>query len=693
MKNSILRDEIITRELKLMDLLSNADLVGGIYNMGYEECLILTNDIWKSNAGGVPKHCFLLATVMESGKAPVSEDDEEIILLRVIGPAQLPTERELVNVRSDAMREIITEKGRASAREPSEIIDILTRNEIQFSGIKVKVLGTFYEEIVNGNRILTFGSDVDNFYSASRYKVYKPYSTSLSIIVSYPEITKQEELKRQEEGVIPKRIRIGSVRYSSTLRRSKKIEEEKSTNVSVNVNIEDFISMKTAIFGMTRLGKSNTMKIIATAVFQYAIESGVKIGQLLFDPAGEYTYINPQDMTALSQLGVDYVSRFKYGKAEDETEFKALSLNFFEDSNIEGIWAMIKNHVSKKDAEYFKSFVSADVVGPPEESTNYSEKYRSARRRAALFATLKKAGFKLPKKFQVVVKISKNVLEKINEMLGEEDSEFKTWGKSNVTLNGKNIEQFFDIIAEINKADSKLLKSSSGKSWIDTDLSAILNVYKTPKGRTGFNVLRSLRVFHTPHTKEDYVKNIINELKDGKIVIIDLSKGDENILQFLSERIINGILEDASENFIQNKELDKIQIFIEEAHRLFSRTRFEKPSEADPYVRLAKEAAKYKIGLIYATQEVTSVDSQVLANTSNWIVTHLNNHTEVRELSKYYDFKDYYDQIISSEDVGFARIKTRSGRYIIPTQIDLFSPERIEDARKSIEKAKNNISD
>jgi len=630
---------------------------------------------------------------MESGKAPISEDDEEIILLRVIGPAQLPTEKELINVRSDAMREIITEKGRESAKEPSEIIDILTRNEIQFSGIKAKILGTFYEEIVNDNRILTFGSDVDNFYSASRYKVYKPYRNSLSIIVSYPEITKQEELKRQEYGVIPKRIRIGTVRYSSTLRRVKKSEEEKSTNIPVNINIEDFISMKTAIFGMTRLGKSNTMKIIATAVFQYALESSVKIGQLLFDPAGEYTYINPQDNTALSQLGSDYVSRFKYGKTEDETSFKPLSLNFFEDSNIEGIWAMIKNHVSKKDAEYFKSFVSADVVGPPEESTSFSEKYRSARRRAALYVTLKKAGFKLPKKFQVVIKISKNVLEKINEMLGEEESEFKTWGKSNVTLNEKNIEQFFDTIAEINKVDSKLLKSSSGKPWIDTDLSAILNVYKAPKGRTGFNVLRSLRVFHTPYTKVDYVKNILNELKDGKIVIIDLSKGDENILQFLSERIINGILEDASENFIQNKELDKIQIFIEEAHRLFSRTRFEKPSEADPYVRLAKEAAKYKIGLIYATQEVTSVDSQVLANTSNWIVTHLNNHKEVRELSKYYDFEDYYNQIISSEDVGFARIKTRSGRYIIPTQIDLFSPQRIEDARKSIEKVKNKIRD
>ena len=692
MKNSVLRDEIITKELKLMDLLANAELVGGIYNMGFEECSILTNDIWKSNAGGIPKHCFLLATVMESGKAPISEDDEELILLRVIGPAQLPTEGELINVRSDAMREIITEKGRESTKEPSEIIDILTRNEIQFSGIKAKILGTFYEEIVNDNRILTFGSDVDNFYSASRYKVYKPYSKSLEIITSYPEITKKEEIERQENNIpFPKRIRIGTVRYSSTIRRTRKIEEKKPISVPVKVNIEDFISMKTAIFGMTRLGKSNTMKIIATSVFQYGIENKEKIGQLLFDPTGEYANINPQDKTALSQLGANYVTIFRYGKGKLEKNEKSLSINFFQKELIEEVWSMIQSHVfSEAQSAYLKNFGEVDLIGPMTEMEDRSGFYRAMRRRAALYATLKKAGFNMPKNFSIKIKANKDLVDIINNGL-EEIDQF-TADRGNLTLTLGNITKWWDRVIKIidNKEHSLEFKN---KAWVDQQLKTVLELYKKPKGRIGFTILNPLRKYHSPDTTRDYVDEVIDELKNGKIVIIDLSLGNEVVLQYCSERIIHGILSDASKLFRNNESLNNIQIFIEEAHRLFNRTKFEKPSEADPYVRLAKEAAKYKIGLIYATQEVTSVDSQVLANTSNWIVTHLNNHKEVQELSKYYDFKDYYDQIISSEDVGFARIKTRSGRYIIPTQIDLFSPERIEDARMSIEKVKNKNSD
>jgi hypothetical protein len=132
--------------------------------------------------------------------------------------------------------------------------------------------------------------------------------------------------------------------------------------------------------------------------------------------------------------------------------------------------------------------------------------------------------------------------------------------------------------------------------------------------------------------------------------------------------------------FTAGDEPHNIEVYVEEAHRLFGSDYLDDADATDPYVRLAKEAAKYNIGLIYATQEVSGVDGRVLANTANWIVTHLNNTNETKELSRYYNFEDFKRLTLEAEDVGFARVKTLSGKFIIPTQIDEFDQDLIEEA-------------
>jgi len=329
MASGSLGSRIVAQDLQIQRLLQDANLVGGIYTMGFDSALVLTNDLWKAQAGGVPQHCFLLATAMVPDQAPEPED-EEVILLRVTGPAALPSEAELVQVRAEAMREMVVARGRAAASSPAAIIDVLTRNEIQFSALSAKILGTFYDADVNGTPLLSFGSDVETFYSASRYKVYKPYGQSLAIISGYPQATEQELRDLRPGDPLARRMRIGTVRYSSTTRRrTARPDLPQQRPVPVLVNVRDFIAMKTAVFGMTRLGKSNTMKTIATAICQLAAETGQTIGQLLFDPAGEYANVNVQDRTALSQIGPEFVTIFRYGADGSEPGIRPLASNFF----------------------------------------------------------------------------------------------------------------------------------------------------------------------------------------------------------------------------------------------------------------------------------------------------------------------------------------------------------------------------
>ncbi len=670
-----LGEQIVAEELLLSALLQEATLIGGIFTMGYDDCLILTNDLWKRQAGGVPQHCFLLATAMTPDSVP-DQDDEEIVLLRVIGPAALPAESELVHVRAEAMREMVVTRGEEGAASSPAILDVLTRNEIQFSGIKAKILGTFFETEVNGSPLLSFGSDIETFYSSSRYKVYKPFGRSLSIIASYPELTEQEVSEHPTAGVAPRRIRIGEIRYSSATRRRRlSVGAAGDTSVPVRVNIADFVALKTAVFGMTRLGKSNAMKTIATAVFQYAAETGQRIGQLLFDPTAEYANVNEQDQTALSKIGTEFVTIFRYGATGSEEGVRPLSSNFFSDETIDVTWAIITTYLTPRNQSiYIQAFLAADVTGPENDAGDPRAFRRARRRRAALYATLIKAGLQPPRDFRARFVVNANVLAAVNQHLSRRGQEQLQSGPSGgVSLARDQLTSFWDGIIAASDDQSVV-------QWRDSQLDAILAVYGGSVG-SGYRLLMPLNQFHQPTRVDDYADEVLDELVAGKIVIIDLSLGSETILKYCSERIVNHILLDAARRFAEGEDPHQIQIYIEEAHRLFNRDRMNVPAEADPYVRLGKEAAKYKIGLIYATQEVSSVDPLILSNTSNWIVTHLNNKAEVKELSKYYDFEDFAKLTLKAEDVGFARLKTRSGRYIIPTQIDLFDATRIQEAR------------
>jgi hypothetical protein len=155
-----------------------------------------------------------------------------MILLRVRGTAPLPHELDLIQTRLAVVRDASN-----SERDFDSVTDDLALDELQQSAFDCEVLGTFYTH--QGGSLLEFGADIDNVISAARYQVFLPSAEVLSWLASFPDAGDDDTLP------------LGVVRFSSTRRRT---EVAGIDQAEVRVHIGDFISRKTAVFGMTRTG-------------------------------------------------------------------------------------------------------------------------------------------------------------------------------------------------------------------------------------------------------------------------------------------------------------------------------------------------------------------------------------------------------------------------------------------------------
>lgn len=643
------------------------NFVGNPFKIDYNKTSLLTCDDWKYNVGGIAQGCFLLAFYENDfGEETV----HEALLLRALRPCPIPSDNSVISSRIEYFKEELKTAGK------NRQIDQFTRFEFSCSGMECSILGTFYKTA--GGKV-EFGADLENFYSPHLYKVYKPSGKHLQYIVNL----------RDNDGPLKpdSNFQIGTVRYSSS---RKNYSEDTSTDEKVYMHTKDILGKRTALFGMTRTGKSNTVKILIDATIALSAKAPMSlktsnesftdsakpftgeeipkypVGQIIFDVNGEYANKNLQDGTAIFEKYSNNTKRYSL-LDKKEAGFEIMKVNFY--SDVQTGFDYILEFLSEDNSTYLTGFKVIDFIRPEQNDFNGWNKYN--KHKSIYFCCLEKAGFSVPDGLTVKIKSNAEVDELIKKTYEDFDS--------SKDLSLAEAYAFWEVVwkNKDHECFAKLKKANKGKDWLTEEIRSLLVMLfqKSEGGQIvgGYQKFKAALKLHTSTTNASFQVNIVKYLREGKIVIVDLSQGNPQVQRIFSEKICQSIFSSSMSNFIDAKPNNFIQFYFEEAHNLFPKKDDKDLSQI--YNRIAKEGAKLNLGMVYATQEVSSISSNILKNTQNWFIAHLNNEDEVKELRKFYDFSDFADALIkfsAKNDKGFVRMKTYSNPFVVPVQIGLF---------------------
>lgn len=174
------------------------------------------------------------------------------------------------------------------------------------------------------------------------------------------------------------------------------------------------------------------------------------------------------------------------------------------------------------------------------------------------------------------------------------------------------------------------------------------------------------------------VENVFEFLKEGKTVVVDLSLKDNMDASIISTILVRKLFDNNKKEFTSNQPGAVVNtvIFVEEAQNVLSEEFVR--SNANPFVRVAKEGRKFGLGLVAITQRPSAISDEIRTQAENFFAFHMGNSDDIRALVK---SNVNYDGVIST----FIQRETIAGNlYMVSSDQAFALPVRVSEFEKLI---------
>ena len=525
--------------------------------------------------------------------------------------------------------------------------------------LECEIMGTF-EASIDPNTSINFSSDVGQISPAVVFHLFQPDAKVTNLILN--------GMLNPEQ-----RIDFGLLRPSEN-------DSYLSHKEPVYISMMDIRGKRTAMFGKTRMGKSNVVKLVVQGMLDVTKENR-NVGQLIFDVNGEYANSNPQD--GAHAIAAAYPDRctsyFLTPRGTSVETPKLLRFNFYE-RTFEALSVMRELlPPSTANSEYVSRLLTCRLPNLARTEHESERKVGSRVRKVMLFWTLLDiCGFEVnPQRLQTrmeAISVTQPFNPSFPQLL-----RLSAYQAIRNSPPPPLPTTFADMVTEISvvarfsqsyQNDPSLRRN--GQFIFDSDEEIMIGFMFPPVGYSPF-VLRPCLQFHSPEAG-DFVAEILYKLGQGETVILDLGSANEQIIRYFSRSLSEAVFREQESKFVSSTLNNNfIQIYFEEAHMIFPPN---SGNTIDVYSRFAKEGAKFNIGIVYSTQSPSTVNRDLLSQTENFFIGHLSSSIDTDQLAKIqHAFHNVGDIIMRQRTRGLLNVLTHSHRYVIPVQANKYNGE------------------